>query len=243
MTSSNSQNINNDYIDWKAWNNHNFGQLKSQDRRYFNAELRYITRNQPNTACVLEIGFGNGKFLQYSLDAGWTIVGTEINPLLVKIAQEAGFNALCSGNLSELSANQFDMVVAFDVLEHIPQDQILFFLKEIKRVLKPKGFCLLRFPNGDSPFGLSNQNGDITHVSSIGSKKIQYFASQTPLKLICCRGECEPILESNIMNTLRRGLSVVVKKIISFFIDLIFYHNRNFCSDNLVAILQKTDLK
>ena len=36
--------------------------------------------------------------------------------------------------------DQFDLVIAFDVLEHIPQDEIIFFLKQVKRVLKKDEF-------------------------------------------------------------------------------------------------------
>lgn len=230
------------YLEWKNWGIANFAALSTKDRRYFNDELKYFSCRQPSSACVLEIGFGNGKFLQFCVDAGWTTTGTEINPLLVQLAQEAGFNALCSSDLSELNDDEFDLVAAFDVLEHIPQDKILFFLEQIYRVLKPNGTCLLRFPNGDSPFGLANQNGDITHVSAIGSEKIQYFVSQTPLKLICCRGEHEPFIEDTFLKTIRRGVSLACKKIINAFIRLVFYKKRNYCSDNLVVILKKIPL-
>lgn len=241
MNSSLADNINSEYIQWKNWEKNNFGSISHLDRKYIRAELKYFSRQQSSKNCVLEIGFGNGKFLQYCVEVGWAVTGVEINPLLVEIAQESGFDAICSSDLSELSANQFDLVTAFDVLEHIPQDRILAFLRQINRVLKPKGICLLRFPNGDSPFGLANQNGDITHVSSIGSEKIRYFVNQTSLKLICCRGECEPLIEETFVKTLRRGISLIAKKIINAFIWFIFYKRRYYCSDNLVVILEKTD--
>lgn len=229
------------YLLWKEWGINNFAKLNAEDRRYFDAELRYFSSQKPDFTNALEVGFGNGKFLQYCLDKGWSITGTEINPLLVEIAQENGFEAVLSENLSELSSNQFDLVAAFDVLEHLPQDQILFFLQQVNRVLKCNGVCILRFPNRDSPFGLYNQNGDVTHINAIGSEKIEYFANQTPLKLICCRGECEPLLEKTILQTLRRAISLFFKKIINIFVFLIFYKKRNYCSDNLVVIFQKED--
>lgn len=241
MNSQPSSSKDADYIHWKEWGVNNFANLRAQDRRYFNAELNFFSQKRLSAAQVLEVGFGNGKFLKYSVEAGWQTSGTEINPLLIKIAQENGFNALLSSDLSELEANHFDLVVAFDVLEHIPQDQISFFLNQVCRVLKIGGSCLLRFPNGDSPFGLSNQNGDVTHVRAIGSEKIKYFASQTSLNLICCRGECEPLIEETPLKTLRRIVSFLSKKIINAFIWLVFYKRRNYCSDNLVAILKKAN--
>lgn len=240
MVEKPSTNVNTDYIQWKEWGANNFAKLRPEDIRYFNAELKYFYHQLPDDADVLEIGFGNGKFLKYCIDIGWKITGTEINPLLVQIGNETGFHSICSSDLSELSDSQFDLVAAFDVLEHIPQDRILFFLRQINRVLKQNGFCLLRFPNGDSPFGLANQNGDVTHVSAIGSEKIRYFLSQTPLKLICCRGECEPLIEETFLKTIRRGISLLFKRVINLFIWLVFYKKRNYCSDNLIVILKKT---
>jgi SAM-dependent methyltransferase len=42
---------------------------------------------------------------------------------------------------------QFDWVVAIDVLEHLPDDQP--FLQELRRVLRPGGQALVTVPNGD----------------------------------------------------------------------------------------------
>ncbi len=232
-------NLNMDYIHWKEWDVDNFAHLTPSDRRYFDSELREFINLQDLAPNILEIGFGNGKFLQYCTNRQWNITGTEINPLLVGIANEKGFQAVLSENLLELEDRQFDMVVAFDVLEHIPQNEIIFILKQIKRVLREEGTCLLRFPNGDSPFGLANQNGDITHVTAIGSEKIKFFASQASLDLIVLRGEREPLLEKSFSKTLRRVISVAFKNMINAFIYLVFYKKRNYCSDNLVVILKK----
>lgn len=241
MAPNYSNNVDIYYINWKEWSIHNFAQLSAFDTRYYDAELKGLLMESGNPPPrILEIGFGNGKFLQYCSDRRWNIAGTEINPLLVEIAQEKGFNVVLSENLLELADDQFDLVIAFDVLEHIPQNEIIFFLKQVKRVLKKDGVCLLRFPNGDSPFGLANQNGDITHVTAIGSEKIKFFASQASLDLIVCRGEREPLLEKSFSKTLRRVISVVFKKMINAFIYLVFYKKRNYCSDNLVVILKKT---
>jgi SAM-dependent methyltransferase len=241
MTPNPLGNIDAYYIHWKEWGIDSFAHLTSGDERYFDLELKEFIYPVDVIPQILEIGFGNGKFLQYCVNRNWNTTGTEINPLLVKIAQEKGFHAVLSENLLELADDLFDLVVAFDVLEHIPQDKIIFFLTQIKRVLKKDGVCLLRFPNGDSPFGLANQNGDITHITAIGSEKIKFFASQSSLDLIACRGEREPLLGQSLSKTMRRAISIVLKKMINGFIYFIFYKKRNYCSDNLVVTLKKTE--
>jgi len=139
------------YLKWKSWENAEFGKLTQVERAYFTAEIKRARHNFPINSNVLEIGFGNGAFLKYARDKNWNVFGTEINEALVKIALRCELNASHSANLSNFNDDFFDLVVAFDVLEHIPQDALPDFLHEIRRVLKKDGFFIARFPNGDSP--------------------------------------------------------------------------------------------
>jgi 2-polyprenyl-3-methyl-5-hydroxy-6-metoxy-1,4-benzoquinol methylase len=102
-------------------------------------------------------------------------MGIEANLELVNIAEHLGYKALHSDEMYAINADQFDLIAAFDVLEHIPQSEILNFLSQVKRMLKNGGVFIARFPNGDSPFGLANQNGELTHVTAIGSEKFRYL--------------------------------------------------------------------
>ena len=56
-----------------------------------------------------------------------------------------------------------------NVFEHIPYRELTGMCGKIANALKPGGFLVARFPNGDSPFSLPIQNADPTHVHSIGS--------------------------------------------------------------------------
>jgi ubiquinone/menaquinone biosynthesis C-methylase UbiE len=49
---------------------------------------------------------------------------------------------------SALPDNSFDMIVAIEVLEHVPEDKK--FLDEVYRVLKPGGYFYMTTPNGDA---------------------------------------------------------------------------------------------
>lgn len=233
-----------DYLQWKSWNNKNqFGHLKKNQEHYFDAEISRIKSKILINSKVLEIGFGNGSFLKYAKQNGWDIYGTEANEILVKIANENGFKAKLAEDISSFDDYSFDLIVAFDVLEHIPQNLLPKFLLTVKRKLKSNGFFIARFPNADSPFGLKNQNGDITHLTNIGSGKIEYFASLTKMHIVFIGGEAEPIFGGGILKFIHRIISVPVKKIINLIINLIFFprSNLSFCSLNMVTILKSIE--
>lgn len=90
---------------------------------------------------VLEIGCGNGYLSEYVRGLGATVVGCDITlpeaPPDVQFVQADGA-ALPFGQ-------HFDVVLSFDVLEHIPDtDQ---HLREVRRVLRPGGYYVLQTPN------------------------------------------------------------------------------------------------
>lgn len=230
------------YLKWKGWqDNSRFSRLKKSEAAYYISEIKRTKKTFPEYSRVLEIGFGNGSFLKFASDNNWDISGTEINHDLVMTALSFGYSATHTDNLSGFNDDTFDLIVAFDVLEHIPQEKILNVLFDIKRILKKGGFFISRFPNGDSPFGLANQHGDITHVTVIGSGKANYFASKTEMDIVFCGMEAEPLIGISRSHFLHRIISLPIKKALNKIIGFIFYRHRKieFCSPNLTAIYKK----
>ncbi len=173
------------YREWKRW-----GDVRPVSRwqaQYFAGEL---SRARPaRFASVLEIGFGNGEFLQWAAAQGVKVAGLEIIPELVEAARTRGFEAhLC--NLVEqdpaegpLAGRTFDCIVLFDVLEHLPVEEGILALQRLRYLLAPGGRIILRFPNGDSPFAAPIQNGDHTHRNAIARSKLEQMCVGTGLKV------------------------------------------------------------
>jgi SAM-dependent methyltransferase len=228
------------YLDWKNWGVDSFGALRKSEKYYFDAEIKKAGIAFDTALSVLEIGFGNGSFLAYAKRKRWNIVGTEINRNLVETATHHGFNAIHTDNLSAFADDTFDLVVAFDVLEHVSQDDLLGFLKEVNRILKGNGTFIARFPNGDSPFGLLNQNGDMTHITSIGSGKARYLAGKLGAPVVFIGGEAQPLFAGTLRRTLHGLFALPIKTLINLFVNLVFFQGGHiaFCSLNLVMIIR-----
>ena len=135
------------YINWKAWDKSKFANFTKLDALYFSAELSSSGILPNSNLSILEIGFGNGTFAGWCKAIGMDYVGTEINTELVQRAREQGFSAItASSDLSDIGYQQaFDVIFAFDVLEHLSIDDIIKLLKQIRYLLKKLFFISLKF--------------------------------------------------------------------------------------------------
>jgi len=93
---------------------------------------------------VLEIGPGTGSLLLELKKKGFSVVGIDINPAL---ARKAGLR-IKKWDINKglpFRNSSFDIVIALEVLEHTFDP--FFVMKEIKRILKPKGYAIISMPN------------------------------------------------------------------------------------------------
>lgn len=196
-----------DYLAWKGWDDiSSFGTLARGDSQYFARELRESVRGR-QVHDVLEVGFGNGAFLAYARSQGWRVVGTELLPHLVQAARDAGFESLPAADLDALDGEGFDLIVAFDVFEHIPPDESVEFLATLARKLRTGGAILLRFPNADSWVGNAFQNGDPTHVNAVGVLKLFYYAQAVGLAVRTYRAVSRRGFSTSIVHGVHRLIS------------------------------------
>lgn len=168
------------YAYWKGWEEADFGRYDPDIVRYYDAEV--FARRAPTGLRFLEIGFGNGAMLAYARDRGCQVCGVELNPELVQRAKTAGFDVF--DNISKIDDGQkFDVIVAFDVLEHLEQGEIAGFLRSVSNFIAADGLFILRFPNADSPLSGAYQHGDISHITQIGGEKLRYYCRLADLNI------------------------------------------------------------
>ena len=100
---------------------------------------------------LLDIGTGQGLFPLLARQLGWEAYCTEINEEEVSFLARIKGLKCWSANLTELSlpSDFFDIVTMWHVLEHTLNP--LETLQEIRRILRPGGFCVVAVPNVASP--------------------------------------------------------------------------------------------
>ena len=100
---------------------------------------QYLDKLRPS-ALILNAGCGEGVIVQEYLKKGYKIWGLDLN---------YGAPHILLGNIMELPFKDciFDVILVLDVIEHLHFQNQVPALKEISRVLKPKGCLLAAIPN------------------------------------------------------------------------------------------------
>ena len=97
---------------------------------------------------ILEIGSGTGALLNELLRRGYRARGVELSQALIDEGQRH-FGPLpiarVTGTTLPAADRSFDVVMSFDVFEHIPDSDA--HLREVARVLVPGGSYLIQTPN------------------------------------------------------------------------------------------------
>lgn len=100
---------------------------------------------------ILEIGCGAGSQLETLSKNGNKVVGSDINIKALGEAKKRGFEVFYQDIEKDIESNlQYDVVCAFDVLEHIKNDEAV--LKNIYKLLKKDGFFIFTVPAFQSLF-------------------------------------------------------------------------------------------
>ncbi|WP_442600725.1 class I SAM-dependent methyltransferase [Paenibacillus sp. KN14-4R] len=88
---------------------------------------------------ILDLGAGSGQHSRYIKENGHDVTCIDISPKMVEACIRRGLNALKMDfyNLS-FEDNFFDGIWAMNSLLHIPKQDLLNVLKEIRRVMKPE---------------------------------------------------------------------------------------------------------
>jgi len=234
-------NVEEDYIEWKGWNLSAFGKYSNEERIQFAAEVRRVGTTLDRQARVLEIGFGNGSF------AGWIrqftdhYVGIESNPALVDRANAAGIEAYASiAKFDAIAGGRtFDLIAAFDVVEHMALNDFVAELQVWRMHLSGRGRILIRIPSGDSPFSGRLMYGDITHKTLLATTALQQIASLAGLKLVATYPPALPVFGLGPLKAVERTIVAVARKAITFLVNATFYGNRHgVVTSNLIAIFK-----
>lgn len=114
---------------------------------------------------ILDIGCATGVFLKVAKDKGWKTTGVEVSNYAASFGRKKFNLKIFLGELKDasLNSNYFDVATGWDLIEHVENPTEL--VKEIRRVLKPKGYIALQTTMTDSLLFLI---ADVTYRITFG---------------------------------------------------------------------------
>ncbi|NTU98629.1 class I SAM-dependent methyltransferase [Candidatus Falkowbacteria bacterium] len=123
-------------------------QKKETDHFWYVSRLGLIDRLlksvQFSDKLILDIGCGTGTELE-TLSRYGQVVGSDNNPEALQLAAARGYNTLlCDLDRDNLPKASYDVICAFDVLEHLPDDEKV--LSNIYGALRPGGYFIFTVP-------------------------------------------------------------------------------------------------
>jgi 2-polyprenyl-3-methyl-5-hydroxy-6-metoxy-1,4-benzoquinol methylase len=140
----------------------------------------WLSRAMPahTNLSVLDIGCGWGFTLSALQEMGYHDVrGIDLDDGQVQRCNAHGLRAeRVSDSHSYLASHieAFDVVVMFDLLEHVAQDRQISLLQAVYESLRPGGRAILTVPNASHPLAMRWRYIDHTHVCSFTEHSLRF---------------------------------------------------------------------
>ena len=141
-----------------------------------------------NTNNIIDVGCGDGFFLETAKKRGWNVYGTEYTDIAIKICNEKGIT-MHQGKLDtrNYAVDFFDVITSFEVIEHInnPTEEIQNFAG----IIRKGGIVYVTTPNFNSAARLYLKNTWTVieypeHLSYYTRKTLSYLFEKNGFKTI-----------------------------------------------------------
>lgn len=133
-------------------------------QRIYNYRLRnWLPSNRDSQ--ILDLGCGDGVISSFLVKNFSMVIGIDQDALKLESARVLGLITEQKDVLDFLSSTEqsFDLICAFDLIEHLGKAKIKLFLELCFKRLNKGGRLILQMPNPISPFGFGVFQSDLTH--------------------------------------------------------------------------------
>jgi len=197
---------------------------------------------QDKGAVILDIGCGAGHFLYYLKKEGFeNFLGIDISVQQLEFCKKniSGKVELANGvDFLKDKSEVYDVIAAHDILEHLPKDKTILFIREVNKALKKEGIFLLRTPNMSNPFSIDSRYCDFTHEVGFTAKSLYQVLWVGGFRDITIFPP-KNILVRSVRNFLRKGLVRMLHSFIRFIYYIQDFTVPDNLDKNLVAVARK----
>jgi len=154
---------------------------------------RLVERHVPvdRRITVLDLGCGPGLILHELQQRGYGLLsGVDRSAEQIAAGRAFGIKGLEEGDLfdylDDRAAASFDLVITYDVMEHLDDGELLRLVDGVHRALKPGGRWIIHVPNGESPFSGRARYGDLTHERAFTAGSLGQLLRASGFSAVSC---------------------------------------------------------
>lgn len=157
-------------------------------------ELLARFEGQDRELAVLDVGCGYGTHLRIAADQGWQCFGIETSQHARDTARERHGDLLTVVERAEdLLPKRFDLVLMFEVIEHLPDPYALLFTLFGRDAIGPETLLVISTPNARSHSAVSNPAAwayrhPPSHLTFFSAKSLQLLLQRLLFKDIKVQG-------------------------------------------------------
>lgn len=168
-----------EYLSTYQYRRETFGRERA---RYVEAETSVRLRD----AKVLDVGCGQGYFLDVLKEIGADAKGLDLMDFNIQMCRQRGLNVR-KATVELENDGEYDLVTAFDVIEHLSEPSKFF--KDVSRILKPGGYFLAFTPNIHSlAFQCLRENVSVLmpyeHLCFYNEKSFRFVADTASIDVV-----------------------------------------------------------
>ena len=135
---------------------------------------------------ILDVGCGRGGFVYLCQKNKFNAIGIDLNYRNIELGTRLGVKNLYTKNLNDISDISYHVITSIHVLEHLTNCN--YFIKELKRILKPDGIILVMVPNSHSLKCILNHKrywkAPYEHINGFSSRSLNYLFNQFGFKRV-----------------------------------------------------------
>lgn len=162
---------------YEKWHPDTADHINSMKAFYQRTLSSYLSSNK--NIKILDVGCGQGFALMALQELGYThLSGIDIDSGQVKACRRKGIDAIhVEDSLKYLAEHQFkyDLILALDVIEHIPHCEQLEFTQAIYDSLASDGKIICTVPNANSTLAGRWRYSDWTHQISFTEDSLDFL--------------------------------------------------------------------
>ena len=172
-----------------------FDYLAFEDRFRGNREL--IRQRQAvyleffvNRKKVVDLGCGRGEFVELLYENGIDGVGVDSNEVVIQFCRSQGLRVVRADlfdYLTSLTDESIDGITAFQVVEHLPLEQLLKLLELSRNKLKHGGVFIAETVNIYCPVALSHFYIDPSHIRPLPADLLRFLCEQAGFEIDALR--------------------------------------------------------